>query len=78
MRRLASYTIGKREYLAEINKKMVSASLNTENHLKKLRKSLPEQLEMIDVLQRLYESMKSIYCEAEVFYWTRLSHLMLI
>jgi hypothetical protein len=43
MRRLASYTIGKREYLTEINKKMASASLNTEEYLKKLRKSLTEQ-----------------------------------
>ena len=68
MRRLASYTIGKREYLTEINKKMASASLNTEEHLKKLRRSLPEQLETIDVLQGLFDSMRSIYCEAEVFY----------
>lgn len=29
MRQLASYTIGKREYLAEINKKMVVVSVKT-------------------------------------------------
>lgn len=36
MRRLASYTIGKREYLTEINKKMAVISTNTDKHVKKL------------------------------------------
>lgn len=36
MRRLASYTIGKREYLTEINKKMAILSTNIQKHSKKL------------------------------------------
>ncbi len=68
MRRLASYTIGKREYLTEINKKMASASHNIEGHIKSLRKAFSSHSEMIDELQKLFECMKNIYCEAEVFY----------
>lgn len=37
MRRLASYTIGKREYLVDINKKMASASTLAHERLIKIK-----------------------------------------
>jgi hypothetical protein len=40
MRRLASYTIGKREYLTEINKKMAVVSVNADKRFKLIEESL--------------------------------------
>lgn len=74
MRRLASYTIGKREYLTEINKKMAVVSVNTDKNMAKLEKALanmnasPEVAKSLSDLKELSSIMKSIYCEAEVFY----------
>lgn len=74
MRRLASYTIGKREYLTEINKKMAVVSVNTDKNMAKLEKALanmnasPEVVKSLSDLKELSGIMRSIYCEAEVFY----------
>lgn len=74
MRRLASYTIGKREYLTEINKKMAVVSVNTDKNMTKLEQSLSKMSASADAIKSLSDLkeliviMRSIYCEAEVFY----------
>lgn len=74
MRRLASYTIGKREYLTEINKKMAAVSVNTDKNMAKLEKALADMNVSVEIVKGLNDLkelnciMRSIYCEAEVFY----------
>ncbi len=74
MRQLASYTIGKREYLAEINKKMVVVSVKTQSNLEMLRvcakntNICPEAKIAIKNLMEMFQLMKQTYYEAELFY----------
>jgi hypothetical protein len=68
MRRLASYTIGKREYLTEINKKMAAVSNNTDKNLKKLESFFialnvtDDAMKNLRDLRQLFHSIRNIYC----------------
>ena len=71
MRGLASYTIGKREYLSEINKKMSVVSIHINKHFKSLEGQLvvhhgqtDNVLKNVGELRQLFHNIKNIYCEA--------------
>ncbi len=67
MRKLASYTIGKREYLEEINSKAMVSVAETMTWLEQLKESPPEKL-LFDELRARVEKIYGFYKQAAVFY----------
>lgn len=68
IRAMALHTIKKREYLDQINNKMINLVAFSERALRELKSLQNSPSKQVDIVEKIVHAMKNAYNEAQIYY----------